>query len=274
MGEITLAVVPSSTPGDSRLVLDGLCVALTKLLDTPVSGINSASYSDLASELEKGRVDYAWMSPTLMLLTSERIQLRPLLSSVRDNTTEYCAALFVDDGFPVDEIEDLHNSTVAWVDTTSASGYLIPRLMLAARGKDPAHFFKKELFLKSHAEVVKAVRDGKADVGATYAQAPATLGDPPTRAGFLHVAPEHKFRVLEYSQPIPNDMIVGHGLLGKPEHREFSNAILTLSELENGRRLLYRAFHAERFHITPRGALKPLEMLVQTARAHGLFSHL
>jgi hypothetical protein len=69
-------------------------------------------------------------------------------------------------------------------------------------------------------------------------------------------------------------MIVGHGLMEKSEHREFSNAILTLSELENGRRLLYRAFHAERFQTTPRNALKPLEMLLQTARSHGLFSQL
>jgi phosphonate transport system substrate-binding protein len=274
MGEITLAVVPSSTPGDdSRFVLDGLCVALTKLLDVPVSGINSRSYQDLAAELEKGRVDYAWMSPTLMLLTSEHIQLRPLLSAVRDGTTEYCSALFVDDAMPVDDIDDLHNTTVAWVDSTSASGYLMPRLMLAARGKDPAHFFRKELFLRSHAEVVRAVLDGRADCGATYAQRPE--GDEPVkRAGWLHVAPQRQVRVLEYSQPIPNDVIVGHGLIEKSEHREFANAILTLGELENGRRLLYRAFHAERFQTTPRNALKPLEMLLQTARSHGLFSHL
>ncbi|HSD88700.1 MAG TPA: PhnD/SsuA/transferrin family substrate-binding protein [Kofleriaceae bacterium] len=273
MGEITLAVVPSSTPGDSRLVLDGLCVALTKLLDTPVHGINSRSYQDLAAELEKGRVDYAWMSPTLMLLTAEHIQLRPLLSAVREETTEYCSALFVEDAAPVDTIEDLQNSTVAWVDTTSASGYLLPRLQLAARGIDPSRFFRKELFFRSHAEVVKAVIEGKADVGATYAQRPLD-GEPVKRAGFLHVAPDRAFRVLEWSNPIPNDMIVGHGLLPKPEHRTFSNAILTLAELDNGRRLLYRAFHTDRFAVTPRNALKPLETLVGIARKHGLFSQL
>src|SRR6478609_4448713 len=96
MGAITLALVPSSTPGDSRFALDALCVTLTKLLDTPVHGINSASYQDLADELEKDRVDYAWMSPTLMLLTNERIQLKPLLSSVRNGRTDYASALFVD----------------------------------------------------------------------------------------------------------------------------------------------------------------------------------
>src|SRR5262245_26829583 len=96
MGAITLAVGPSSTPGDSRLALDALCIALTRLLDVPVHGINSRSYQDLAAELEKDRVDYAWMSPTLMIFTQEQIQLRPLLSAVRDDRTEYCGVLFVD----------------------------------------------------------------------------------------------------------------------------------------------------------------------------------
>src|SRR5512139_3962553 len=94
MGEITLAVVPSATPGDAdAFVLDGLCIALTKMLDMPVHGMACRSYQDLANELEMGRVDYAWMSPTLMLLTAEHIQLRPLLSAVRGDLTTYRSAL-------------------------------------------------------------------------------------------------------------------------------------------------------------------------------------
>ena len=64
------------------------------------------------------------------------------------------------------------------------------------------------------------------------------------------------------------------GLLTKADHRVFSNAILTLSEGEDGRKLLYRAFHAERFISTPRNALRPLWELVRLARFHGLLRHL
>jgi len=273
MGAITLAVVPSATPGDSRLALDNLCIALTKLLDMPVHGINSASYQDLAAELEKDRADYAWMSPLLMVLTDEKIQLRPLLSAVRDERTEYCSALFVDARRPMQTIEDLRGQVVAWVDPTSAAGYLMPRLHLAAHGLDPTRFFRKELFLRSHAEVVRAVVDGRADMGATYGQRPAD-GEPLARAGFLHVAPEREFRVLDWTHPIPNDVIVGHGLLPKPEHRVFSNAILTLAERDSGKRLLYNAFHAEKFVTPARNVLNPLREDVARARKHGLLSQL
>jgi phosphonate transport system substrate-binding protein len=273
MGNITLAVVPSATPGDSRFALDALCVALTKLLDTPVSGINSASYQGLANELEKDRVDYAWMSPTLMMLTNERIQLRPLLSAVRYGRTEYSAVLFIRDDRAWQTIDELRGKTVAWVDPTSASGYLIPRLHIAGRGYDPSTFFAKELMMRSHEDVVRAVQDGRADIGATFGQRPEP-GQAIERAGFLTAGKGTQFRVLEWTDPIPSDMIVGHGLLSKPEHRLFSNAILTLCERESGRRLLHRTFHTEQFMTTPRNTLRPLMEMVEAARAHGLFVQL
>ena len=273
MGAITLAVVPSATPGDSRLALDAVCIALTRLLDTPVHGINAGTYADLASELEIGRVDYAWMSPTLMVLTDEKIQLQPLLSAVRDERTEYSAAFFVDGKRPMRALEELRDHTVAWVAPSSAAGYLMPRIHLAARGLDPTHFFRRELFLHSHAEVVRAVLSGAADLGATYGQRPAE-GEPIRRAGFLDVAPERHVRVLEWTRPIPNDVIVGHGLLARPQHRELSNAILTLANRESGRRLLYNAFHTTQFAIATRNIFDPLRELVALAREHGLLQQM
>ena len=274
MGAITLAVVPSATPGDSRLALDSLCIALTKLLDRPVHVINCASYSDLATELEKDRVDFAWMSPTLLTLTRENIQLRPLLSAVRDERTPYRSVLFVDGSRAIRSLDEVRGGVVAWVDRSSAAGYVVPRIHLAARGYDPARMFRKELFVRSHAEVVHAVLDGRADLGATYGQRPAA-GEPVRRAAFLDVAPERHVRVLEWTREIPNDVIAGHGLLGKPEHRTFANAILTLAERgESGRRLLYNVFHAEQFVTPPRNVLVPVQELVALAREHGLISQL
>ena len=268
MGPITLAVVPSSLPGDRRVALDAVCAALSKLLDSRVTSALPTTYAELGSWFERDRVQYAWMSPALMVLTSERIQLQPLLSAVRDDSVEYCSALFTDARKHLDSLEALRGSTVAWVHPTSASGYLLPRIHLAAAGIDPAQLFGKELFLQSHAAV-----EGHAQVGATYARHPEP-GQPIRNAGFVDVAPGLPARVLEWTQPIPNDVIVGHGLIAKTEHRELSNAILTLAERDDGRRLLYNAFHAERFRTTPRNALKPLLALVEQARQHGLLAQL
>jgi phosphonate transport system substrate-binding protein len=270
---LVFAVVPSATPGDSRAALEDLCGRLTAMLDTQIVGMHPDSYSDLQSQLEKDRVQYAWMPPALIVLGAEKLRLEPLLSSVREERTDYRAVLFVDAASAFHNVRDLVGKKIAWVDPASASGYLVPRLHLAAMGVDPGRLFGEELFVKSHAEVVRAVFSGRAHAGATYAHRPPQ-GEPIRRAGFLDVAPDREARVLEWTQAIPSDVIAGHGLLTRVQHRVFSNALLTLAEQESGRRALFQVFHAERFAITPRDALRPLWQMVRLARQHGLLHQL
>ena len=269
---VALAVVPSATPGDNRAALDALCAALSSQLGELVTGANFDTYDALVSELERDRVDYAWMPPVLLVLARERLRLRPLLSSVRGDRTDYRAVLFVDAAGPLRTLDDLRGKTVAWVDTMSAAGYLYPRLTLAARDVDPQSLFGDELFLRSHAEVVRAVFDGRAQVGATYAEKPAA-DQPIRRAGFLDVAPDRPARVIEWSKSIPNDLIVGHGQIPKPRHVAFANAIVELAKSAEGRTLLFRVFHAEVFTPTPRNALDTVWALVTKAREKGLLLH-
>ena len=270
---LTLAVVPSVTPGDTRAALQDLCARLSSLLDTKVVGVHPDSYSELQSQLERDRVQYAWMPPALIVLGSEKLRLEPLLSSVREDKTEYRAVLFVDAASAFRDTRDLVGKKVAWVDPASASGYLVPRLHLAAKGIDPGRLFGEELFLKSHSEVVRAVFSGRAHAGATYAYRPPQ-GEPVKRAGFLDVMPDREARVLEWTQAIPSDVIAGHGLIPRAQHRVFSNALLTLAHEDTGRRLLYQVFHTDRFAITPRDALRPLWQMVRLARQHGLLNQL
>jgi phosphonate transport system substrate-binding protein len=270
---LTLAVVPSATPGDHKVALDALCTTLSRMLETQVRGENPSSYAELISRFEKDRVQYAWMSPALVVLGSEKLRLDPLLSAVREDKTEYRSVLFVDAAGPFKSVDDLLGKKVAWVDPASASGYLVPRLHLAAKGIDPGRLFGEEMFLRSHGEVVRAVFDGRAEVGATYAHRPPP-GRPIRRAGFIDVAPDREARVLEWTQSIPSDVIAGHGLLARSQHRTFANAILELSYHDEGRRLLFDAFHAEKFALTPRDALRPLWQMVRLARNHGLLHQL
>jgi len=270
---LTLAVVPSATPGDNRAALEDLCGRLSASLDTQVVGMLPDSYSDLQSQLERDRVQYAWMPPALIVLGSEKLRLEPLLSSVREDKTEYRAVLFVDAASAFRDTRDLVGKKIAWVDPASASGYLVPRLHLASKGIDPARLFGEEMFVKSHAEVVRAVFAGRAHAGATYAHRPPQ-GEPIKRAGFLDVMPDRQARVLEWTQAIPSDVIAGHGLIPRAQHRVFSNALLTLAHEDAGRRALFQVFHADRFAITPRDALRPLWQMVRLARQHGLLNQL
>ncbi|HEY4181281.1 MAG TPA: PhnD/SsuA/transferrin family substrate-binding protein [Kofleriaceae bacterium] len=273
VSSITIGVVPSAIPGDRTAALGELCAALSTKLSVPVRGVHPESYGALVNELEKDRVQYAWMPPALLVLTSEDIQLRPLLSAVRNNQTEYSSALFVDANSPATSLGDLRGGTVAWVERTSAAGYLYPRIQLASRGIDSTRYFSNELFLGSHAEVVRAVRDGRAHLGATYAAHPEE-GEPIKRSGFIDVAPVWPARVLEWTAAIPNDVIAGHGLLDRAHHRVFATALTSISSTDDGKKLLWNAFNVDKFIETPRNSLEQLRAQVQRAREHGLLAHL
>jgi phosphonate transport system substrate-binding protein len=265
--QLTLAVVPSLA--DSQSTLSALCTALGEILREPIGAAWPRTYAGLSAALELDRVQFAWMSPALVVLTEERVRLRPLLSSVRNGSTTYCSTLFVDATTDLFALDDLRGRRVAWVDHASASGYLCPRIALAARGIDPDDLFGDQLFLGSHSEVVRAVFDGFVDVGATYAQRPPE-GAPVTSAGFLDVAPRRAARVLDWTPPIPNDVIVGHGELRAIDHARFAAAIVELGETDIGRALLGAAFHASRFTPTPPDALHTLRAQIRDARANGL----
>ena len=273
MPPLTLAVVASARPGDQRAALDEVCTQLSKVLGVALAGKVTASYAELLNGFETDRVQYAWMSPALLVLGSERLRIDPLLSAQRGDRTDYRAVLFVDAEGPFDSVKELHGKRIAWVDAASASGYLVPRLHLAAIGIDPTRMFGEELFAGSHADVARAVFDGRAHVGATYAHRPPA-GQPVRRAGFVDVVPGREVRVLEWTNAIPSDVIAGHGLIPRAQQRVVANAILELAAHDEGQRALRAAFDTERFAVTPRGALRPLWQMIRLARENGLLSQL
>jgi phosphonate transport system substrate-binding protein len=270
---LTLAVVASATSGDQRAALDDVCGRLASALGVKLRGAIATSYGELLRGFETDRIQYAWMSPALLVLGSEQLRLDPLLSAIREDRTEYRAVLFVDADGPFASVRELDGKRVAWVDPASASGYLVPRLHLAAMGIDPARVFGEELFVHSHAEVARAVLDGRAHVGATYAHRPAS-GQPIKRAGFVDVVPGREVRVLEWTHAIPSDVIAAHGLIPRAKQRTVANAIVALGESDDGRRALRAAFDAERFATATRDSLRPLWSMVKLARANGLLSQL
>jgi ABC-type phosphate/phosphonate transport system substrate-binding protein len=177
--------------------------------------------------------------------------------------------LFVEASSPFQHVEDLQGGSVAWVDPTSASGYLHPRLQLASRGIDTRRLFREEQFFGSHAAVARAVLDGKADAGATFAEWPGD-GQPVRRAGFLEIDPNAGVRCIEWTAAIPNDVIVGLGDIDPDLRDRFARALLSMSTVGAGRKVLEDLFHAQQFLWAPQNAFDPLRKLVHDARAHGL----
>lgn len=203
---LTFAVV--SGLDDSSALLRRLCEDLAKLTPRIVIPQVLRSSADLVQQISRGTVHIGWMPPLLALQLSQAGTGKVAFCSVRGGQSSYHSVLFTRRGTEVRELPDIAGKHVAWVERTSAAGYVIPRLRLASQGFDPDKVFGKESFHETHAHVARAVFSGAADIGATFAVFDPRAGRL-VRAGWQEAGiPLDNGHLLTTAGPIPSDGIV------------------------------------------------------------------
>lgn len=183
------------------------------------------SYAQILDRIASGSGHFAWLPPVLVVEALDRIRVALLASAVRSSGSRYHGALFVPGDHPARTIDALAGRRVAWVDPRSASGHLFPRLALADRGL-PRTFFGEEAFLGSHRAVVAAVRDGEADLGATYVHFPEDQHRVPVGSGWHDIGFE-RMRALLVSDPIPADAVCAAPYVDAPTREQMSDLLCT-----------------------------------------------
>ncbi len=211
----TFGCVPVADDDRTRAYLNDFCAALGEALKLDVRPHRAPSSTALASAFVSGRVHLAWTSPALAVSDAALSEATPLVHSVREGASQYHGVVFARADGPIQSLAQLEGATVAWVERSSAGGYLFPRLALAREGYAPERLFSRELMLSSHGAVAQAVRSGRVDAGATFA---VFEDSDPTRALLIAgFAPQgegrDEMRVLAVSPPIPSDVIVASGAL-------------------------------------------------------------
>jgi phosphonate transport system substrate-binding protein len=269
MPKLTFGLVPVTDDARTRIHLSDLCALLSEAVGGVITPHRAHSPLALASAVQSGRVQLAWLSPTLLVTAAGLSSILPLVSSVREGVTSYHAALFVDASSPFWSVQQLAaaRARVAWLAPTSASGYLFPRAALRRRGLDPRKLFSAETFHDTHGGVAEAVLRGKADVGATFAVYEG--GDPTrrlARAGFLGVVPGRTGRVIEVAGPIPADIIASVPGVPVWARAALTVALQRIADHPAAREPLKALFGVERFAPFSAAALPGLRALVDLGR--------
>lgn len=212
---LVFGFAPSVEGDRTRQALVELCRVLGDAVGLDVAPMRVASYGALERAILEGRASFGWFPPVVLARLELSGRVLPIAQCVRGGSASYHACLFVQASSPIQRVEDVKGARAVWVDRSSAAGYVFPRLLLAANGVDPTAAFTSETFAQSHAEVVRAVVEGNADVGATF----ATLGADGNvlRGGWTDPdgSNPRPIRVLATFGPIPNDaMAVSTALSG------------------------------------------------------------
>jgi phosphonate transport system substrate-binding protein len=205
MPALRLGLIPRGGDGDARET--EFVRALAAALSADVEVHRAADYRVVVTGIQQHLVDFAWLPPLVAARAVRARLVDPLAIAVRHGVTSYSTALVARPDSRVRSIDDLNGVRVAWVDRESASGYVILRAALVRAGVRLAHAFSFETFVRSHAGVASAVRDGKVDVGATCVHADA---------GVLRIArspyagdaglTSDDLRVVFEAGPIPSDL--------------------------------------------------------------------
>jgi phosphate/phosphite/phosphonate ABC transporter binding protein len=186
-----------------------------------------STYEELEHEMTVAHIDIAWLPP-LLFARLERDAVAVALASRAEERNTYASVLVANDRSPIATIADLAGRTIAWVDRLSASGYVVPRLALSARGVHPQATFAHEFFAGSHAEALRAVLEGRADVAATFAHVDEhgqVIRGPWTEIGVRAEA----VRVVATLGDIPLDLIAARTNVAEEIRQKLARALVEMS---------------------------------------------
>lgn len=184
------------------------------------------SYPRLIDALADGEVDLAWLPPVAMARAARAGAARLMLTIERDGRRSHSSAILARKELAPRGLDALVDARVAWVDPWSAAGYLVPRRMLRVAGLEPDEVFRGQAFVGSHDEVIRAIREGRADVGAMHCRLDAN-GEL-VEAPFLGAAGVAPLAIGLHS--IPGDAICASSALTEGEAREAAQRFLEAAE--------------------------------------------
>lgn len=164
------------------------------------------SYAANLYALKENKADVACINTRGYFLAHKLYDVEARLTVIRNGLATYQSQFIVRTDSKINSVKDLHGKKIAFVDPDSTSGYLLPMKVL----KDKKIIPKHKLFAKNHEAVVKMVYQNEADAGATYFNPPQDGQIEDARRLIQPQFPdvEKKIRILELSEPIPNDPIV------------------------------------------------------------------
>jgi phosphonate transport system substrate-binding protein len=246
--EVVLGFNPAENAQTLQRSADELARALSERIHLPVRATVTLDYTTLVESMRSGHVHFGWLTPSPLVLAERLFGVRVLLTQVRRGQPTYFSAFVVRDDSRFRTLEDLRGASVAWVDPTSTSGYVIPRYLIVQRGFDPSRFFSRQVFAGQHDASVIAVQQGQVDVAAVWADPPDEHTGAWTR--YLAHRPGPRLRALVYSPPVPSDAIATtedfartHPLLT----RNVAASLVAIGQSTEGRHILERLNHTDGF---------------------------
>jgi phosphonate transport system substrate-binding protein len=214
---ITIAFVPSGDSGTIAKASSAIADCLNQMTGLTYTIQTGTSYNAAVEAMGAGKAQVGFLSTFAILAAEAKYGITPALINLRNYSTNdldpdkalggqlepfYRGQFIANAASGIKTFADLKGKTFCYVDPLSASGYIVPRIILKNNKIDPDKDFKATQNAGSHPNVAIAVYKGDCDAGATYIN---VLTDASTNLAKDYPDITTKVNVFAVTDRIPND---------------------------------------------------------------------
>ncbi len=235
---IVMSFVPSGDTQDIIASGDELAAMVEERTGLVVAANVGTDFAAVREAMCAGQAQVGWLNTFNYVLANEKCGVDVGLVTERFGSSTYRGQIIVRADSGIETLDDLKGKVMCWVDPNSTSGYIIPRIMLAANGIDPDTDFVQTVEAGSHNNVVVQVYNGDCDAGATYDDARSSIQE-----DFPDV--EEQVMILDYTSDIPNDTVSFSEGIPDEIRDQITTALLEIAQTEEGKAALNTLYSIE-----------------------------
>ena len=197
------------------------------------------SYAAVIEAMGAENVDIGWLAPFAYILAHDKFKSDVILASVRGGSKTYTGQIITQADSGITSIDGLKGKKFAFVDPSSASGFLYPSAYLVSKGIDPKKDFSESIFAGGHDKVVIAVYNKQVDAGATFGDSvPGQTTDARTLVQSTLPDVMDKVKVIGVTEPIPNDTVSVRAGLPPALVAQIRDGLLAVAQTDQGKQYL------------------------------------
>ena len=251
---IVMSFVPSGDTQDIIASGDTLAQMLSERTDLVVKANVGTDFSSVREAMCADQAHIGWLNTFNYVLANEQCGVDAALATSRFGATTYAGQIIVRADSGITTLEDLKGKVMCWVDPASTSGYIIPRIMLAAEGVDPDTAFSQTIEAGSHNNVVTQVYNGDCDAGATFADArtgieeefPDVLEQVVALATTADIPNDSVSFIQEFPEEMRAEVVAAlMDIAASPEGQEALNTLYNIEGLVDSSDAFYDTFRAD-----------------------------
>ncbi|MGC9333454.1 MAG: phosphate/phosphite/phosphonate ABC transporter substrate-binding protein [Anaerolineae bacterium] len=235
---VVMSFVPS---GDTQEIIasgDELAAMIEERTGLVIAANVGTDFAAVREAMCADQAQVGWLNTFNYVLANEKCGVDVGLVTERYGSSTYRGQIIVRADSGIETLTDLKGKVMCWVDPNSTSGYIIPRIHLAANGVDPDTDFAQTVEAGSHNNVVVQVYNGDCDAGATYDDARSSIQE-----DFPDV--EEQVMILDYTGDIPNDTVSFADGIPEDIRDQITTALLEIAQTEEGKAALNTLYSIE-----------------------------